>query len=72
MFGRTVSRHCDQYSLAIVYQELLTGTVPFDGSNTRQLLVQHTKEEPNLKPLPPDIVAPKSCPPPPPLPWPPC
>ncbi|MGH7224536.1 MAG: serine/threonine-protein kinase, partial [Gemmataceae bacterium] len=25
----TVSRRCDQYSLAIVYQQLLTGTVPF-------------------------------------------
>lgn len=46
------SAFSDQYSLAIVYQELLTGTLPFDGKNGRQLLLQHTKLEPNLKPVP--------------------
>src|SRR5262249_15932359 len=32
-FDGYISRFCDQYSLAIVYQELLTGHRPFNGSN---------------------------------------
>ena len=32
-FDGWVSRHSDQYSLAIVYQELLTGQRPFNGTN---------------------------------------
>src|SRR6266446_9312259 len=40
-FDGFVSRFCDQYSLAIVYQELLTGQRPFDGSSMQQLLMQH-------------------------------
>lgn len=52
LFSGKLSRHCDQYSLAITYQELLTGTLPFSGKNLRQLLLQHTHEEPNLQPLP--------------------
>src|SRR5450755_79185 len=47
-----ISRHCDQYSLAIVFQELLTGTMPFQGKNMRQLLLQHTQQDPDLHPLP--------------------
>ena len=41
-------RFSDQYSLAIVYQELLTGTRPFNGANTRQLLMQHINGTPDL------------------------
>lgn len=52
LFQGKLSRHCDQYSLAIVYQELLTGSLPFAGRNSRQLLVQHTQAEPELAPLP--------------------
>src|SRR5947209_3939336 len=47
-----ISRYCDQYSFAIVYQELLTGVRPFNGSNTRQLLLQHLQAPPDLSPLP--------------------
>jgi serine/threonine protein kinase len=52
LLGR-FSRQSDQYSLAIVYQELLTGKMPFSGENERYLALQHLREEPNLEPLPP-------------------
>ncbi|MBI1832375.1 MAG: serine/threonine protein kinase, partial [Planctomycetes bacterium] len=52
LFHGKLSRHCDQYSLAIAFQELLTGTLPFNGKNMRQLLMQHTQEEPDVQPLP--------------------
>jgi serine/threonine protein kinase len=52
-FDGWVSRYCDQYSLAIVYQELLTGQRPFAGTNVRQLILQHLQAPPNLSPLPP-------------------
>lgn len=46
------SPQSDQYSLAIVYQELLTGQLPFSGACARQLLLAHTQGEPDLHPLP--------------------
>ncbi|HZZ78197.1 MAG TPA: protein kinase, partial [Gemmataceae bacterium] len=52
LFLGKLSRHCDQYSLGIVFQELLTGTLPFTGKNLRQLLIQHTQTDPDLQPLP--------------------
>lgn len=52
-FNNTLTRYCDQYSLAIVYQELLTGARPFNGTSGQQLLMQHIREAPNLAPLPP-------------------
>lgn len=51
-FEGYASRYTDQYSLAIVYQELLTGTRPFNGSNTKQLLMQHLNGVPDLSALP--------------------
>jgi hypothetical protein len=51
-FEGKVSGHSDQYSLAIVYQEMLTGKRPFEGKNPRQLMVQHMREEPELRALP--------------------
>lgn len=51
-FDGQISRFCDQYSLAIVYQELLTGKRPFDGPTIQQLINQHMHEPPNLLPLP--------------------
>jgi serine/threonine protein kinase len=53
-FQGWVSRQSDQYSLAVVYQELLTGQRPFDGTNARQLLMQHVQMPPNLEPVPED------------------
>jgi serine/threonine protein kinase len=51
-FGGSISDRSDQYSLAIVYQELLTGQRPFNGKNARALAQQHINEEPELRLLP--------------------
>jgi eukaryotic-like serine/threonine-protein kinase len=51
-FSGNISSRSDQYSLAIVYQELLTGQRPFNGKNARQLAQQHMNEEPELRCLP--------------------
>lgn len=42
----------DQYSLAVVYQEMLTGTPPLAGANAAELTMQHLQGEANLAPLP--------------------
>src|SRR5579883_726322 len=42
----------DQYSLALVYQELLTGTFPFSGRTPQQIMLQHTSAVPDLNGLP--------------------
>lgn len=51
-FDGFVSRQSDQYSLAIVYQEVLTGQRPFNGSSARRLMLQHLQEAPDVSPLP--------------------
>jgi hypothetical protein len=51
-FNGKVSQHSDQYSLGIVYHELLTGQRPFNGKNARQLALQHTQQDPELRSLP--------------------
>ena len=51
-FDGIITRFCDQYSLACVYQELLTGIRPFDGGSMSQLLMQHMNLPPNLEPCP--------------------
>ncbi len=38
----------DQYSLAIVYQELLVGALPFTGLTAAELTLQHLNHEPQL------------------------
>jgi serine/threonine protein kinase len=53
-FDGNASATSDQYSLAIVYQELLTGRRPFDGKNPRQLMFQHVQQAPDLLTLPPE------------------
>jgi len=47
-FTGKITLFSDQYSLAIVYYELLTGTLPFNGKNFRALAMQHMAEPPNL------------------------
>ena len=50
-FAARPSPHSDQYSLAIVYQEMLTGTLPFAGGNAAELTLQHLNDEPELSAL---------------------
>ena len=52
IFDGSISRFCDQYSLAIVFQELLTGRRPFNGVNVRQLILQHLQAVPDVSSLP--------------------
>ena len=51
-FDGVITRYCDQYSLACVYQELLTGVRAFDGSSINQLF-SRMNLPPNLEPSPP-------------------
>ncbi|MFO0938993.1 MAG: tubulin-like doman-containing protein, partial [Gemmataceae bacterium] len=51
-FQNKISKQSDQYSLAIVYHELLTGQRPYNGKNVRQLAMQHMTQAPNLELLP--------------------
>ena len=53
--GRPTS-NSDQYSLAIVYQEMLTGILPFPGMTAAQLAIQHVNTRPRLDSLPPEDV----------------
>lgn len=53
VFDGRPSLHSDQYSLAVMFQELLTGTRPFSGRTIAQLATQHVHSAPNLEPLPP-------------------
>jgi hypothetical protein len=48
VFRGCPSRCSDQYSLAILYQEMLTGTVPFAGMNAAELTLQHMNHDPDL------------------------
>jgi len=47
------SRASDQYSLAIVYQVMLTGIPPFAGRSAAQLTAQHLRSTPDLSSLQP-------------------
>lgn len=51
VFRGQPSRQSDQYALAIVYQEMLTGGLPFVGSNAAELTLQHLNDEPDLSSL---------------------
>jgi serine/threonine protein kinase len=51
LFDGQPSHASDQYSLAIVYQEMLTGELPFPGRTAAQLAAQHLQSKPRLAPL---------------------
>lgn len=51
LLGRVDSRS-DQYSLALVYVELLTGSFPYTGRNAQQLMLQHISAIPDLSGIP--------------------
>jgi eukaryotic-like serine/threonine-protein kinase len=42
----------DQYSLALVYFELLTGAFPYNARNVQQMMMQHLSAAPDLTALP--------------------
>ena len=52
VFDGRPNRNSDQYSLAMVYQELLTGEPAFAGRTAAQLAAQHLHSSPCLAPLP--------------------
>lgn len=51
MFDDAPSPYSDQYSLAIVFQEMLTGVLPFPGRTAAQLANQHLRSQPQLASL---------------------
>lgn len=53
LFDSNPTTSSDQYSLAIVYQEMLTGKPPFPGRTAAQLATQHLHSQPQLNALPP-------------------
>ena len=53
LFDGHPERGSDQYSLAIVYQMMLTGVPPFNGRSAAQLTSQHLKSSPDLSILHP-------------------
>lgn len=52
LFEGRPTRQSDQYSLAIVYQHMLTGELPFDGATSAQLAREHLSGVPRLNLLP--------------------
>lgn len=52
LFEGKASRNSDQYALAVLYQNMLTGILPFAGRTMAQLASQHLRGAPDLLPLP--------------------
>ncbi|TWU14893.1 Serine/threonine-protein kinase PrkC [Symmachiella macrocystis] len=42
----------DVYSTAVMVYEMITGTVPFDGESTGEIIMKHLTEKPDLSKLP--------------------
>ena len=53
LFDGRPNRYSDQYSLAIVFAEMVGGERPFDGTTAAKLAVQHMQSKPNLQRLSP-------------------
>ncbi|QDV23689.1 protein kinase domain-containing protein [Aureliella helgolandensis] len=53
IFDGRPDHRSDQYSLAVLYMEMLTGKLPFDGKTTGEIARQHIAKAPNLEALPP-------------------
>ena len=51
VFAGCASPQSDQYSLAVVFQQMLTGVLPFPGRTQQQLAVQHKQASPRLTSL---------------------
>jgi serine/threonine protein kinase len=52
VFAGKPTGYSDQYSLAIVYQEMLTGVLPFCETSPARLAMRHLHDVPNLRSLP--------------------
>lgn len=52
LFDGRVEPTADLYSLAVTYQELLTGSRPYSATDVRGLIFQHLKERPDVSLLP--------------------
>jgi hypothetical protein len=52
LFRGQVSRRCDQYSLALIYQELLTGLAPFQDLSRPRTAADQPRRKPELALLP--------------------
>ena len=48
-------REVDIYALGVMLYEMLTGTLPFDGESTGEILMKHLTARPNLEKLPPAL-----------------
>jgi serine/threonine-protein kinase len=54
----SLDHRADQYSLAVVGYQMLTGHLPFDGDNTRNILYKQMVERPKpIRELAPDVPA---------------
>ncbi len=52
LFEGKPNRNSDQYSLAVVFVEMLTGDLPFEGTTPAQFAAQHLHMAPTLSGLP--------------------
>ncbi len=48
-------REVDIYATGVILYEMLTGSVPFDGESTAEILMKHLTEKPDLSLLPPSV-----------------
>jgi serine/threonine protein kinase len=53
LFNGRIAPSADQYSLAVTYQELLTGRRPFDATSFRELVFAHDNLQPDFSSAPP-------------------